>query len=359
MALGTAMQKGAAMKWYGVLVLALLGGCEETETRPVAETAFDAPVPLNGCCVHDLDPRYPGNEIVAVGLDGFVFVVHREGDGWKHEVIGRTEGEVLQCAVGDFDPTRKGNELVVVGMKEGPEGPGDGAAHVFRFDPDEEKWTKELVHEEAALIHGVCVTDLDRSKPGEEILVVGFAQTATMIHRDGERWKAERIAELGGAGKNAVGFDGGAAVACTDGTIVHVSKSETGWRTRILDRAPAGQARIGTDGRRILAARDDGALGLVDGDLRTDIHREKAKLRGAVLADLDPDAIGIEAATCGYMGDVTLLHLKDGRWSATRVFHDDAPLHHLAAGELIAESKGLELVVASHSKRLTVIRRKS
>ena len=81
------------------------------------------------------------------------------------------------------------------------------------------------------------------------------------------------------------------------------------WRTRTLDDAGAGQSRLGFAGGQLIAARDDGVLAVfaLPADLGTvgpgtgrEIHRETQKLRGAVLADLDPASPGLEAATAGY-----------------------------------------------------------
>jgi hypothetical protein len=147
-------------------------------------------------------------------------------------------------------------------------------------------------------------------------------------------------------------------VACNAGTVVNVRKTGTSWRREVLDQAEAGQSRIGTDGRRLLVARDDGALGLIGEEGRTDIHQEGQKLRGAVLADLDPAAPGVEAATAGYEGTITVLYPSGGKWRAETVFRDKGRFHHLVAGELLAAGKGPELAGCGYSRRLTVVARR-
>jgi hypothetical protein len=263
------------------------------------------------------------------------------------------KGEMIQCAVGDADPRREGNELVVVGMAEGgEESGGAGAAHLVWLDGG--TWRERLLFRDDALLHGVCVGDLDGARPGNEVLVVGFSGKATMLFREGDTWGAETAAaDLGGAGKNAVAFRGGAVVASTGGTLLHLHKGPDGWSSAVLDRAPAGQARVGTDGERVLAARDDGALGLVAGGARTDIHKAPKKLRGAVLADLDPTAEGLEAATAGYDAKVVVLYPGEGGWRAVTAFEDAGALHHLSFGELPG---GPALVTCGFSRRVTVLR---
>lgn len=134
-------------------------------------------------------------------------------------------------------------------------------------------------------------------------------------------------------------------------------KTAEGWSSAILDEAPAGLARLGTDGARVVAARDDGSLGLLAAGRRTDIYREEAKLRGAVLADLDPSAAGLEAATGGYRNKLVVLYEEKGGWRAETVFVDTDAIHHVAAGELLDEGPGAELVACGHSRRVVVVRR--
>jgi len=351
------------MRGLGIgLFLATLAACGGSGTGGAgawtATVVLEAPDKLSGCDIGDLDPRRPGNEIAAVCGNGEVYVVYRDGDAWRHEVIARTQGEPIQCAVGDADPSREGAELVVVGMAAGTEDSGGaGAAHLIWWDGY--GWKRKLLFEDTALIHGVCIGDLDAARPGQEILLVGFSNRATMLFLEAGAWISETAADLGSAGKTAVTYRGGAAVACNAGTVVHVRRRANGsWQSEILDQAKAGQSRIGTDGRRLLAARDDGSLGLIGEAGRRDIHKEGQKLRGAVLADLDPAAPGLEAATAGYEGTITVLYPKGDAWRAEIVFRDTGRFHHLVAGELLAAGKGPELAGCGYSRRLTVVARR-
>lgn len=75
----------------------------------------------------DLEPDSPGNEVVVVNAAGEVWMVHRDGDGWKPRRIYEGTGELIMCAIGDLDPRHAGNEFVGVGMVRGEEslhGPG-------------------------------------------------------------------------------------------------------------------------------------------------------------------------------------------------------------------------------------------
>lgn len=319
------------------------------------ETALDAGTKLGGCAVGDVDPDRKGDEIAVVAGDGSVYLVHALEDGWAQQKIGAATGEMIQCAIGDADPARKGLEVVAVGMKAGKEeDAGAGAAHIASRGPD--GWSFDLLFEDTALIHGVCVGDIDPQRDGEEVLLVGFSRRATLAWREGDSWQTEVVGELPGDGKNALPYQGGAAVVCNDGAVVLVARKEGAWTVTELDRAEAGLARIGTDGERLVVARDDGALAILAAGEREEIHQESSKLRGAVLADLDPDLPGIEAATAGYGNTVTLLHQDGDAWKPRVLFEDTGRLHHLATGRIGPDGE-VGLVTCGYSGLLTVIRR--
>jgi hypothetical protein len=336
-------------------IVALLASTSIAAPGWVAEVVLTAPGKLGACAVADIDAHLRGNEIVAVCGSGEVFVVGRAGRKWKHEVMFKAPGEMIQCAAGELDPAT-GDEVVVVGMLEGAEsGGGPGAAYLLRAG--KKGWMSDLIFRDTALLHAVCVGEIDPGRPGSEVLVAGFSGKATLLFRDGDRWGSETVADLGSAGKNAVAFDGGAVVACTSGRLVHLKRAEGGWTSSVLDEVPAGQSRVGTDGVRLLSSRDDGTLGLVTKDARADIHREEGKLRGAVLADVDPRTPGVEAVTAGYSHRLTVLREENSGWLAETVFEDTDALHHVAAGELLSEGTGTEIVTCGYSRRLVVVHR--
>lgn len=346
------------MKRAPILALLAFPACAgpgDGESSWNVQTIFETGAKLGSCAVGDLDPARPGNEVAVVASTGEVFIVHRDGEGWGFDAVGSLGGEMIQCAIGDADPTRPGNELVAVGMLEGGEDEGGlGAANlIYRVDGG---WAWEVMFRDSALVHGVCVAELDPEQPGDEVLVAGFSDRAVLLRRSGEGWEDVEVAQLGGAGKNAVAFEGGAAIACKDGSVVHVARSAEGegWESRVLDQAPAGQARLGTDGSRLVVARDDGVLAVLADGQRQEIYREPKKLRGAVLADLDPSCPGLEAATAGYDKRVTLLCLEDGEWRPRTLHRDSESLHHLAAGQLTGDERP-ELVTCGFAGRLILL----
>jgi hypothetical protein len=313
-----------------------------------SEIALEAGKKLGGCAVGDLDPRHPGNEIVAVAGDGSVYLAWRDGNAWKNEVIYRAGGEMIQCAIGDVNPERPGNELIVVGMEKGGEEEGGaGAAHVVYRDED--GWKGELVFRDKALIHGVCAAE------GGAVMV-GFSRMAHRLTRNAGAWKVEPMGPLPADGKAALAFGDAVVVACNNGWLGGFEPTDHGWKTVDMDKRPAGRSRLGSDGKRAIVADDDGTLSIAGPDGSTEIYRDSAKLRGAVLADLDPSRPGLEAATAGYSMKVTLLHRDGEKWVPRTLYEDTAGFHHLAAGDVDGRP-GLELVACGYSGKLVVLTR--
>jgi hypothetical protein len=345
----------------------VLGGCgepvdgrDQAPGRYASEVVFTTGGKIGGSAIGDVDPRSPGPEIVAVsseGEGGRIHVARREGGAWVHEVAATTDGEPIQVAVGDVDPAHPGDEIVAVGMARGGED-GAGAGAVYHVARAESAWAMEVAFVDTALVHGVAVADADPDRPGLEVVAVGFSERATLLWRDGGAWRAEPVAQLGSAGKSATAFQGGVVVACTGGTLMHVRKGPDGWSATALDAAPAGQSRVASDGTRVLAARDDGALGLWADGVRRDVYASPQKLRGAVLADLDPESPGLEAATAGYDGKVVVLRASGDAWTPEVVHDDGEPFHTLAVGDLL-EAPGLELVTGGFGRRLVLVSRRA
>lgn len=79
------------------------------------------------------------------------------------------------------------------------------------------------------------------------------------------------------------------------------------------------------------------------------------KLRGAVLADLDPRSPGLEAATVGYGRELSVVsNLGSATPAAVTPFVDSAALHHLTAANL-DDDPTLELIACGHSGLLVLL----
>lgn len=306
-------------------------------------------VKLGGCAVGDIDPSHPGQEVAAVGEDGSVHVAWREQGIWRSAVVAQFDGEMIQCAIGDADLDSPGLELVVVGMQQGPEtDDGPGAAHLVRWADG--GWVHEPLLVDDALLHAACVLD-------GEIFVAGFTERVHRLRRRDDGFQDSIAVDLPGAAKCMIPFAGGIAVACTDGSVVHVTADERGYRGAVLDRRIAGRARLGTDGSSLAVADDDGVLSLVTPGTETvRLHRASEKARGAVLADLDPGSPGVEAATVGYDRRVVLLRRRGSGWDATQLAREADRLHHLVHAD-VDTAPGDELLTVGFAGDIVMFRR--
>ncbi|MFT7462080.1 MAG: hypothetical protein ACI9EF_000417 [Pseudohongiellaceae bacterium] len=307
-----------------------------------------------GCvAVGDVNPSSPGNEIVALGASGNVYVVSFRNGAWSHEVALKLPGEMIQCAVGDLYPEIPGDEIAVVGMAVGGESAGGaGAAHVIVRDGD--GWRADEVYRSPALLHAVAIGSFAPT-PGRDIMVAGFAEEALALVRGDHGWEAQDGVRLPGAGKSAVTFRGGVAIACTDGSVVKVRGTTAGWVSTEVDKVSAGRARIACDGERLLVAGDDGALVLVAGGTSGWLYKSDDKLRGAVMSPLDRFAGPSSFATAGYDGQVVVLRFTAEGLRPVVVASDSDRLHHLTAGELPVRADGNALVTCGYSGRVLVI----
>lgn len=307
---------------------------------------------LSGVAVGDLLPDAPGNEIVAVGTDHTMRLIWREDDGWRHEVIATTPGEMIQVHAGDVDPGRPGDEIVAVGVTSGGEDdPGAKGAAVY-VKRDGDAWKAVQVFEDTALLHGVCI------KPSG-VWVTGYSNRIHLLGRQDEGpWPAHSVS-LPGPGRSIAPTADGVTVACRDGSVVDVSLSGVVGPVPMLhDKRDVGRARIAAAGPDVLAADDDGTLTLLTssegGDLeRMVLHKAVDKLRGAVLADLDPSTPGLEAATAGYDGTIRVFTRTGATWRSDLVGRDTDRFHHLTSGVLPGWA-GIVLVGVNYSGKVTV-----
>lgn len=346
------------MKRTLILLSTLLGAaCAPTLPRYQPLVMAELGEKLGGCDVGDLVPG-GGDEVAVVSVSGALRVLEANGDAWSVIDAGRASGEMIQVAVGDVWPERGGDELIAVGMLAGDEeSGGEGAVVVSGFDESTGDFSARPVFTDSALVHAVAVCDLDPAVEGDEALVGGFSDALTLLrfHGDGQV-TSEEIGRTPAAAKGMVPHGDGVAVACRDGSLLVVRPSDEGFVTEVLFRAPSGLARLASSGEEILAASDDGTLWLVQRREGTRLFRDSLKLRGAVFTDLDSASPGLEVATAGYSGRVSLLHETAGEWTAETVIATEAALHHLTSGEL-DRATGQELVTVGFAGDVVLLRR--
>lgn len=369
----------------------VLSACAAPQEPPhvhpdwLQETAFEAEGKLGGCAVGDFDPSRPGSEIAVVAGDGRVIEVYADPEsetGWGHVVLGELPGEAIQCALGDLLPDRPGLELVTVGVAEGTEDDGGaGLAVLWRPGADGDAWTAEPLLEDSALIHAVAIGDVDPARDGNEVLLAGFSGVVHVGGFDAEgavAWEERSLAPDGpaepwGNAKGAAVGLGGAVLACDSGALVRLARRDGAWTLDELARwDDAPLARVAADADGVLVCANDGVLryrqvaagGAVSST--TNAARVEDRLRGAVIADLDPTRAGDEWATADYDGFVHLVRLWERErdvhglrhlgTSDVRIAADDDKFHHLAAGVL--GERGTCLVAVGYSGRVIVVSRR-
>jgi hypothetical protein len=346
------------MRAWPLIAPFLLASCVATEsTKPAwwQQTAADLGQKLGGCAVGDFDSQLPGNEIAVVAGDGGVYLVWREGDDWSSRQIHTTGGESIQCVAGNLLAYRSGDELITLGVSRGGEDDGGpGLATVIGLKVDRAPLIKTLVEPEA-LIHAGAMGDFDPTQPGDELAYGGFFGEARLAYGTG---RSITLGPLPGNAKGAAAGVGGVVFACDDGSVVRFRRDgDGGWQQDLLASTGAVLARVAATDDEVVFAANDGVLrAWRDGQTRV-LAESSDRLRGAVIADLDPLREGDEYATAGYDGQVLVIaeDVVDGQrgMTVTTAGRDGDRFHHLAVGEL--PGLGTCLVACGYSGRVIVI----
>jgi len=353
-------------------VLGLAGGCVAPQiapstvpkTGPTVETvAYAAKTKLGGVALGDVHPELPGQEIVAVAVDGRVIVVRRDLDTWRGDVVFTAPGELIAVTSGDLLPSRPGDEILAVGIAAGDEASdGPGAVWLLARRPDGGFDARQLL-EPSALQHAAAIGDFDPERPGLEALSAGFDRRVHLFNvRDDLSFDHRDVGELPGPAKGACVWNGRAVIACASGHVVALNREPGGGLETLLERG-AGFARPAVRGNWLVVAADDGALVARDlgtrGDVRV-LHRQNMKARGAYIGELDPSSEGLEVATVGYEGRVLMLRGAadpDGRPEVVELAVTGVALHHLVGGDVLPDRPGDELVTVGYSGDVIVLSR--
>jgi hypothetical protein len=345
----------------GALVgLALMSGCSEPPppAPPPVETpapvrkgwktrvAFEAGVEVRALAMGDV-AAHPGKELVAVGAG--VVVAWQAGQDWKIESVDAGPGPLRGVLIADVDPSLEGVEVVVVG--ETPD--GRGRAELL-------SWTESS---------GWRVTRL--CAPPRPLAAVGLidgtlcvvGESAQVLRRHEGRWTAVELAKLPSPAQSLRGQGERLIVGCAHGELLELTLG-LGGRPRVIDRRVAARNAIGIRRGHLVTADDDGTLSLlpksggeglperIARQDRVELHRSQRALTGALLADLDPDAEGLELAACGETGELVLLTADgEGRFQAETLLNEVSPLralHHLGGRQLVTASEGGTVTLVSY-----------
>lgn len=358
--------------------------------------AYSGDVRINGVACGELDPNTPGDEIVSVDRLGHMRLLKRSGTGFEEVPMGPipafgegvskqgatddATGELVQVVVGDLAPSVPGDEIVAVGMRRGGEDDGGpGVIRAFARAGEDGGWI-EFRSVTPALVHAVTIGDLRPGLPGPEFLCAGFfgeAYIGSLVIQGGTRVLAVDDS-LGlvheGNAKGACVVEGGFVLAGDDGRVTWYSRAEDeSWSLQGAPQKGGALARIAAfPGGGVAVCSNDGIFNVrtAPGLGRTvGLFRTGNRLRGAVVADLDPTHPGAEAATAGYDGEITVIRFwpdigATSDWiggsgddvagtSHGAVARDTGKLHHLTTGTF--SGLGASLVSCGYSGDILVV----
>jgi hypothetical protein len=333
--------------------IAVLSACSTTEVEPPWREAvvFDAGEKLGGCALGDLDPNRAGDELAVVAGSGAVWMIAYEEGAWISEKVGDLPGEMIQCAIGDVMPEHPGDELVMVGIKEGGEDDGGpGVAWVAWRDAN--GWNKELIVEDHALLHAVCIGDFVDGSAAQALLVAGYSGNALVFVRDAGAWRQDAVIGLTGPAKGASAGLGGAVIVDAEGALLKLSRDDGLWQRTELAKFEDSLARVTATSDEVLFCANDGKLRLWSAEGVETVYSTTDRLRGAIFIDMDPGSYGVELATAGYDGNITLIRAGAATFTPQHIAHDDGRFHHLARGSI--SGLGDVLAGCGYSGRVTV-----
>ncbi len=355
--------------------------------------AFAGDVRINGVATGELDPETPGDEIVTVDQRGRLRILRRAGDGFEEMDLGEITatgdgletqgsanaptGELVQVICADLVPRIPGDEIIAVGVLAGGEDDGGrGLVRVFARAGVDRTWV-EYRHVTPALVHAVTAGDILPNRPGAEFVIAGFFGQAHVGRLDTLRGQPSLVVEERpglthqGNAKGACLTRSGLVLACDNGFLYTYTRAADGaWFAHDGIDVGGGLARVTAyPGGGVAVCGNDGTFRVVRYDRAAGtkstwfLVRAENRLRGAVIADLDPAHPGDEAATAGYDGIIRLVRFFPGEGASDAematsdviLARDTAKLHHLTTGTF--EGLGLSLVSCGYSGDVLVVSR--
>lgn len=352
------------MKTTWAFTLITLASAIATADQPWrTEVLYQSNHGFSGAAIGDLDPALAGNEVAVVNELGEAWLIGRDGAQWQAQRIHAGGGEMIMAAIGDVDPQRPGNEFVGAGMAAGRESE-QGAGQLTLVHKEGDQWKSEVLYRDERLLHGVAIGDVCAAHPGAEVIAASFTHRVQLLCRDGDRFQPETIYVANDRLKIVLAADvlpdrPGLEVLATggDGRPQVLWEGNLGWRHETLFEDAFGQSRITCGEGGVLVGGDGGKVTLMrrrEGRWQSEfLGRDTAKIRGVVLADIDPRVPGVEAYACGYSGNVTqYTQTSAGFWRSRVLYSDPRSLHHLLVGEFDARHEGVELVTCGHGGRV-------
>ncbi|MEZ6004886.1 MAG: hypothetical protein R3F17_13130 [Planctomycetota bacterium] len=360
------MSRSFRLPLFPLLLLAGFGACRGSapESIPAVWSAPTHAIPvaqmqgkLGGCAAGDLTSD-PGDELLAVGSDGSVWLAWHTETGWQSAAIAQLDGEAIGVAV--VPAPENQTAFVTVGKLEGDEEtPGPGAAWLFRRPsrtkaPAAVGWNKELLRREEQLIHAVAADD-------RGFVIGGYAGAVHRYEPSGEGFASAPVSGVSAPIKGLALDHDQVAIACADGQLFEAQFAGGSWKTRLLWRFPEALARVDLWQGSVAVSSNDGGLYVVDPRSQGDalVYSSDDRLRGAVFLEAPPTGLDPSwyLATAGYDGRVHLIPRSGPKGAGVHLRVDEGRLHHLAPARVADDAGRIvpALVTSGYSGRLLLL----
>jgi hypothetical protein len=292
---------------------------------------FQALQTQQGVAIGDIDSRYKGNEVLSVGMDGKVHVLHKETNGaWIADTIWDSNGQINGVTVGEFNASHPGLELAVALDKarvaiinQDPKVPGGWA--IFKLKVQDIVITNMMIYS----------ADIFPEYPGDEILVGSFSGDLFMIHWDSANatwnstsiWRAD-YAILGvGFGADVNPDIPGPELYVTQlyGNVTMLYLNGTKWMNQTIYH-----------------------------------DKNNYPIYAALPVDVDPRYPGPELITVGISSNLHISHYSAGNWTTEEVQDPTGQdrlklLYDIKIGELDGTHPGPEIMVGGVQQDLLAV----
>ena len=194
------MHPGNEIVWSGdPRILRMLSYSEENQSW-VSKNLWGSPsnlmpADINVITIGDFDSAHPGNECAVAGVlvnkINLTEVFYNYSSGkWSVHDMGKLEKDPLEMVVGDFYSGHEGNEIALVSIQRSVMMVYEGGA------TNGNAWVMEPIWQDIESIRDVEIADIIPTHAGNELIVAGYSDSASILLEDPEAatgWRREVI----------------------------------------------------------------------------------------------------------------------------------------------------------------------
>ncbi len=355
------------------------------------DVVYESDTPIFGLAIGDFNPSFEGDEAACLVNPSNVIELI-PGDWYSTQIFSSTDAimQMTNRPTIDIGNVMGGetNEVIVCGNN-----------FVTVIYEAMEQWNTTRIYDKSDLagsLWGARAGDYDYSRPGEEVLVIFETvfdfSIADLVYEQDFEWFTKTIygQEVGmdsAAGEFDPNREGTEIVITTEmGPTYEITPPENGqtedhwpkttlwddmddagWVVKIADVTPVNPGNELVYGSRynnkimISYPNPDGSgnhiretlfQGETGGELRP------GNMWDIAIGDVLPDIPGNEILGVDDNGSVYLLWLENGEWQSDTIWQDQNALYAVAAGELIPNNPGMEILVGGMSQTVTMFQAK-